>query len=211
MRSKIASFLLAFIILLVLPLVVYAQGTPQNRVQNRKDAVAQRKDAAQQKREEFKTRLQTIRDEKKKAAVERIDTKIANMNEVQTVRFTTVLTKLQSILDRVSQKVKAAEANGKDTALADAAIADAQAAIDKAKAAVSAQAAKTYIIQISDEAALRNSVGATTSQFKKDLRDVHKLIIDAKQAVQNTVRELAKVASAKGVNPNSATGGAVTQ
>lgn len=195
---------MAFIILLILPLVVDAQGTPQNRVQNRKDAV-------QQKREEFKTRLQTIRNEKKKAAVERIDIKIANMNEAQTVRFTTVLTKLQSILDRVSQKVKTAAANGKDTTAADATILGAQTAIDGAKAAVSAQAAKTYTVQISDEATLRNSVGTTTSQFRKDLRDVHKAVVDVKQAVQKAVSELAKIASARGVNPENATGGAVAQ
>lgn len=211
MRSRIVSFVLAFIILLMVPLVVYAQGTAQNRAQNRRDAVVQRKEDAQQKREEFKTRLQTIRNERKKAAVERIDTKIANTNEVHTVRFTSILVKLQSILDRVSQKAQEAKANGKDTAVLDSSIVSAQAAIDSAKAAVSAQAAKTYAIQISDEATLRNSVGATTSQFKKDLRDVHKAIVEAKQAVQKAVSELARIASARGVNPNSATGGAVAQ
>lgn len=204
MRFKIVSFLLAFALLFVFPLVVDAQGTLQNRAQNRKEAV-------QQKREEFKVRLQTIRNEKKKAAVERIDTKIANTNEVHTVRFTSILVKLQSILDRVSQKASEAKANGKDTTVLDSSIVSAQAAIDSAKAAVSAQAAKTYVIQISDEATLRNSVGTTTSQFKKDLRDVRKAIVEAKQAVQNAVRELAKVASARGVNSNSATGGAVAQ
>lgn len=204
MRSKIGSFVLAFIVLLILPLVVYAKDTSQNRVQNRKDVVAQRK-------EEFKTRLQTIRNERKKAAVERIDTKIANTNEVHTVRFTSILVKLQSILDRVSQKASEAKANGKDTTALDSSIVSAQAAIDSAKTAVSAQAAKTYAIQISDEATLRNSVGTTTSQFKKDLRDVHKAVVEAKQAVQKAISELAKIASARGVNPNSATGGAVAQ
>lgn len=211
MRSKIVSFLLAFIILLVLPFVVYAQDTPQSRVQNRKDAVAQRKEAAQQKKEEFKTRLQTIRDERKKATVERIDTKIANMNKNHTERFVTVLNKLQSVLDRVSQKTAQARTNDKDTTSAEAAIASAQAAIEAANAAVSAQAAKSYAIQISNEATLRNSVGTTTSQFRKDLKDVHKTVVEAKQAVQKALSELAKVASARGVNPNSATGGAVAQ
>ncbi|MBI1982026.1 MAG: hypothetical protein HYS68_00325 [Candidatus Levybacteria bacterium] len=211
MRPKILVSLLLLFVFLAVPLVVYAQGTPQNRAQNQRDAAVQRKEAAQQKREELKTRLQTIKDEKKKAAVERIDTKIANMNEVYTVRFVSILTKLQSVLERVSQKAAEAKANGKDTALADAAIADAQAAIDSAKTAVSAQAAKEYVVSISDEKSLRNSVGATVSQFRKDLRDVHKMVVDAKQAVQNAVKELAKVASASGVNPNSATGGAVAQ
>lgn len=211
MRSKIVSFLLAFTLLFVFPLAAYAQNSPQNRVQNRKDVAAQRKEAAQQKREEFKARLQTIRNEKKKAAVERIDIKISNMNKNRADRFAAVLDKLQSILDRVSQKASEAKANGKDTTTLDGSIVNAQAVIDSAKAAVSAQAAKTYAIQISDGPTLRNSVGTTVSQFKKDLRDVHKLIVEAKQAVQNTVKELAKVVSARGVNPNSATGGVVAQ
>lgn len=211
MRLKIVSFLLVFTLLFVLPLVVYAQGTPQNRAQNRRDAIVQRREAAQQKREEFKARLQTIRSEKKKAAVERIDTKIANTNEVHTVRFTSILAKLQSILDRVSQKAQEAKTNERDTAALDSSIVSAQAAIDSAKTVVSAQAAKGYVVSISDEKALRNSVGSTVSQFRKDLRDVYKAVVEAKQAVQKAVSELAKIASARGVNPNSATGGAVAQ
>lgn len=204
MRSKIVFFLLAFAFLFALPLVVDAQNSPQNRVQNRIE------DAAQ-KRQEMKKRLEVIRNEKKKAAVERIDTKISNMNKNHTDRFSAVLDKLQSILDRVSQKTSEVKANGKDTTALDSSIVSAQTAIDSAKAAVSAQAAKTYSIQISDEATLRNSVGTTVSQFRKDLRDVHKTVVEAKQAVQKAIRELAKIASARGVNPNSATGGAVAQ
>lgn len=207
MRLKIVSFVLAFGFLFVFPLVVDAQGTSQNR----RDVAAQRKETARQKREEFKTRLQTIRNEKKKAAVERIDTKISNMNKNHTETFTAVLDKLQSILDRVSQKASEAKTSGKDTTALDSSIISAQAAIDSAKAAVSAQAAKTYSIQISNEATLRSSVGTTVSQFRKDLRDLHKVVVSAKQAVQKAVKELAKIASARGINPNSATGGAVAQ
>lgn len=211
MKFRFFVFLFIFSLFLAVPSVLLAQSPRQDRTQDRKENAAQRKDAAQQKREEFKTRLQAIKDQKKKAAVERIDIKIANTNEVHTVRFTSILAKLQSILDRVSQKTEDAKANGKDTTALDSSIVNAQAAIDSAKTAVSAQAAKTYAIQISDEANLRNSVGTTVSQFRKDLRDVHKAVVEAKQAVQKAVRELAKIASARGVNPNSATGGAVAQ
>ncbi len=121
------------------------------------------------KREEFKTKLQTIRDEKKKALVERIDTKLSNINSKHTDRFTQVLSNLQILLDNISPNA--------DTAIA-------QAAIDSAKTAVENQAAKTYAITISSENTLRLDVGTITSQLREDLVVAHKLVIAAKQKVQ---------------------------
>ena len=56
--------------------------------------------------------------------------------------------------------------------------------IDTAEAAVEAQAAKTYTITISTESNLKTDVGAVTSQLRLDLSATHKLVVDAKQAVQ---------------------------
>ena len=138
-----------------------------------KETVAAKREEARKavsaKREEFKARLQTIKDQKKKALVERIDTKLSNVNIKHTDRFAQVLSNLQAILDKMSADVDKTEA---------------QAAIDTAKAAVEAQAAKTYTITISTETALKSDVGAVTSQLRLDLSATHKLVIDAKQAVQ---------------------------
>lgn len=128
------------------------------------------------KREEFKAKLQTIRDEKKKALVERIDTKLTNINVKHTDRFTQVLSNLQTLLDKIS--LTATEAS----VLAD--IATAQAAIDSAKLAVENQAARTYTITISTENDLRLDVGIVTNQLRQELVTTHKLVVDAKQAVQ---------------------------
>lgn len=127
------------------------------------------KEAVAAKREEFKTKLKTIRDEKKKVLLERIDTKLANANLKHTDRFAQVLSNLQAILDKMSTDVDKT---------------DAQSAIDTAKDAVETQAAKTYVITISTESALKSDVGAVTSQLRLDLSATHKLVIDAKQAVQ---------------------------
>lgn len=138
-----------------------------------KEAVNAKREAAKEavktKREEFKTKLKTIRDEKKKVLVERIDTKLANANAKHTDRFAQVLSNLQAILDKISEDVDKTEA---------------QAAIDAAKLAVENQAAKTYTITISTETALRSDVGAAVSQLRLDLSATHKLVVDAKQAVQ---------------------------
>lgn len=135
-------------------------------VQAKREAV---REAVAIRKEEFKAKLQTIRDEKKKALVERIDAKLTHVNVKHTDRFTQVLSNLQTILDKISEDTDKT---------------DAQAAIDTAQAAVETQAAKIYTITISAETALRSDVGAVTSQLRLDLMATHKLIIDAKQAVQ---------------------------
>ncbi|MBI2613334.1 MAG: hypothetical protein HYW62_00980 [Candidatus Levybacteria bacterium] len=147
-----------------------------------KETVAAKRDAVKEavatRREEFRAKLQTIKDLKKKALVERIDTKLANANAKHTERFTQVLSNLQTILDKMSEDVDKTQA---------------QAAIDAAKAAVENQAAKTYTITISTEIALRSDVGKVTSQLRLDLVAAYKLIIDAKQAVQNLRAEGAMI------------------
>ena len=128
------------------------------------------KEAVAVRREEFKIKLQTIKDEKKKVLVDRIATKLTNVNTKHTDRFTQILSNLQTILDKIGEDVDKT---------------DAQAAIDAAKLAVENQAAKTYTITISTETALRLDVGAVTSQLRQDLTATHKSVVDAKQAVQN--------------------------
>ena len=138
----------------------------KDRVQTKREEA---KEMVLAKREEFKAKLQTIRDEKKKALVERIDTKLSAINTKHTDRFAQVLSNLQALLDKISQDADATKA---------------QAAIDTAKAAVETQGAKTYTITISAEIALRLDVGSVTSQLRQDLVATHKVVVDAKQAVQ---------------------------
>lgn len=139
-----------------------------------KETVAAKREEARKavaaKRDEFRVKLQTIKDQKKKALVERIDTKLNNVNIKHTDRFAQVLSNLQTILDKMS---------------GDADKTNAQDAIDTAKAAVAAQAAKTYTITITSETSLRSDTGAVTSQLRLDLSATHKAVVDAKQAVQS--------------------------
>ena len=127
------------------------------------------KEAIATKRREFKVKLQAIKNEKKRALVDRIDAKIIAVNTKRTDRFTQVLNNLQILLDKITGDIDKT---------------DAQAAIEAAKVAVVNQAAKSYTIALSTETALRSNVGAITSQLRLDLMATHKLVIDAKQAVQ---------------------------
>lgn len=139
----------------------------------------------QTKREEFKTKIQTIRDQKKKTLVQRIDTKLAEVNEKQTTKYSEALVRLQGFLDKIKQSTTSA------TILTD--ISAAQTAIDTAKAAVETQAAKTYIMTITDDAKLKLNAGATVSQLRLDLSGVYRLVINAKQTVQKLHTEKPKL------------------
>jgi len=162
-----------------------------------------RKEASEsfkQKREEFNQRLQTIRDEKKKLLVERINNKLENINKRRTDHMMSVLDRLSSILDRLKQRVDTAKTAGKDTTSLEQAIEAAQTKISEAEAAVTTQAGKVYVAEIVDETTLRETVGEIVSQFQTELRDVHKLVVDARQVVMNAVKEAAKLGKANEVS-----------
>lgn len=157
-------------------------------------------------REQFKERLASITAEKKRIVVERIDTKMTSMNTRRTDHMADVLDKLSGVLARIENKAASASAAGIDTSIVDDAIQAAHDAIAAARAAVTAQAGKDYVITLGDETGIRNAVGQTVSGLQKDLRDTHKLIVDAKQVVMKAAKELAKTVGRNKIKDNTATG-----
>lgn len=145
----------------------------------------------QTKKEEFKTRIKTIKDQKKKALAERIDAKLAETNRKFTAKFFDTLIRLQGFLDKIKQSTTDTKVLGDVTA--------AQAVIDTAKSAVEIQADKAYTMEVTDDLTLKLNAGTAVSQLRQDLVSVHKLVVDAKQAVQklNIERKLIKKEATK--------------
>jgi len=168
-----------------LPLI---QDKREMIIKNREVSKTMMKD----KREDLKEKLRTIKDEKKKLLVERIDEKISTMNKNHTARFSKVLEKLEMILNRITERALDLKSKGTDTLKVDSAVISAKTAIGAAKDKVAMQAAKTYGIEVINETRLRANFGSIVSMFRKDLKDVHKTVVDAKQAVQAAEMELAK-------------------
>lgn len=158
----------------------------------RREAASKAGAVVQAKVDDFKAKLQLIKDQKKKVIVERIDTRLTEVNKNITTRFLDALTRLQTFLDKIKQTITSTSSA---TVMTD--ITNAQTAIDTARIAVDAQVAKTYSINITDDFTLRLNVGTTVSQFRQDLVAVYKLVINAKQTVQklNTDNELIKEAT----------------
>lgn len=138
-------------------------------------------------REAFEAKLKTLRDEKKKQIVENIDQKMAEINKNRTDAMMDHLNKMSEILIKVEEK---ANATGKDTSLVTAAISDAQGAINAAKAKVTEQAGKEYVITIQSDDTLKTDVGKVISTLTADLKSVQAFVVEARQKVSAAIQAL---------------------
>lgn len=154
-------------------------------------------EAAKSRREAFQAKKAVIKDERKKAILDRADKRLSEINTKRTDQMTEFLERLVKILDKIEMRKDKAKANGKDVSAVETAIVSARAAIKTAQDAVAAQAGKSYVITITDETALKGAVGSTTSTLQSDLQATRKKVIDAKQAVAQVY---AAIASVKGVD-----------
>lgn len=127
-------------------------------------------------REAFKEKVSEIRDMKKKAAVTRIDTKIAEINKKRTEQMTQRLTHMSEILDKVGVRSSEAKAAGKDNTAVDSLATAARAAVVSAQTVVSAQAGKVYIADISTVEGVGDAMSTAIQSLRTDLVAVHEVI-----------------------------------
>ena len=127
-------------------------------------------------REEFKQKLAALKDERKQAIVEKIDTAMQQINSRRTAQMTAALERLSEILDRIADKA------GDDPSVATA-ITNAQTAITTAKQAVETQQTKDYIITITGETTLGQTVKTAIKSLRTDLEATHATVKTAQQAV----------------------------
>lgn len=169
----------------------------QEKMQEFRDNVAERREALREtiarEREALRERLNIIRDERKKAAVERIDESIRRLNEVQTEHFSNVIEQMAEVLERIRSRTDKAEANGLDVSAVRIMITSAEAAIDAARAAIVAQAGKTYEITFDGEDTLKADVGAVRRRLVGDLGDIRMRLVIARDAVRQAVVSLAQI------------------
>ena len=155
------------------------------------------KDMFQQKRQEFKEKVSTFKNLRKKAGVENIQEKITKINANRTTQMEEALAKFDERLTKIKEQVPQATESGIDAAPLNSAIASAEAALTKAEEAVAAQKVKEYAITLTTEEMAKVNVGQTIRLLQTDLRTTHKTVVDARQAVINARKELAKITNGK--------------
>lgn len=174
-----------------------ARETLQAKREAVKDEVKKAREAAQEKikanREALKKQAEKIKDERKRALVERLGGKFDELNGNRTEHFGDVLEKLSAMMSRIDERVARAKAAGKDVAAVEAASAAAKKAIADAEAAVKTQAEKVYKVTVSGEAKAREEVKAVRDAYHADIKALEAKVKAAREAVQNVARELAKI------------------
>jgi hypothetical protein len=161
--------------------------------EERQRVMKETREEGKNRMETFRAQIKAIRDERKQMLTDRISDKTASSNARLTDRMGKALGHLREILNRVKARSVDFKAQGKDTTALDAAVISAESAIAAAQSAVDAQREKEYTANITDELTLRNTIGQMVSQFRQDIRAVHKLVVDARQAVMKAIMEAAKL------------------
>ncbi len=160
----------------------------------------------QARREEVKAKVSAMRDGRKKQVVERVQSKLSDVNARRTDHFLKVLERLSTILDKIQSRTEKAKSEGKDVSSIETAIASARAAISSAESAANAQKARVYQITVNDDTTARNDVGATVKQLQEDLRAVNEKVKVARDAVHNVFQQIKTVVGSN----KEATSSAVT-
>ncbi len=149
---------------------------------------------------ELKTKLAAFKNKVKAEIAGRIADNLTKLNERLTDQMAAQIDKMKNIMARVA----AGDVNGDgaaDIAAANTAIAD-------AAAAVTAQAGKTYTVNVTTEAKIKVDVGAARQQLHDDLKVVEDKMQAARQAVRKAVADVLKLAPSASVN---ASGSVITQ
>lgn len=175
------------------------------RAEQTQERILQLRQQAQERmaqaKENAKNRINQISDAKKRAIAQRIVDQLNHVNQVWTNHFANVLDRLDDVLQKIQSRTDKVAANGTDVSSVATAIQKAKTAIATARTAVTAQAQKTYALNLStipqgtDQGALvsqlRNQFKTLHEQLRKDLTALRDGVIkDARQAVHDALQAL---------------------
>jgi len=207
MRQALLSVILSLMLIMPAAAQVAPSGAAQARDNLKQDVQIGREDLKkaieekraqlqsqiEAKRAQLQERLKKIKDERKKAAVEKIDRQLTELNDRMLAHFTDLLKKLENVLGRISSRADKANARGLDVTAVRQAIADADKAIVAAREAVKAQAGKTYSVVVNTEATLKVDVQKARQALHADLKKVSDAVRAAREAVQQAAVKLAQI------------------
>lgn len=176
------------------PLKIRTREELQAEKMRMQEQQAERKEATMEKREAFTEKITEVKDQRKQVALENLDERIVVINKVITDRMLKNLDTMEEILGRIQTKVDGVD---DDTTVVQTAIDEAKIAIDAARVTVEDQQAKEYVLEISNETALKTDARTLIQQLKADLKMTHEVVKGAREAVVMAAREMAKVMGEK--------------
>lgn len=148
----------------------------------------------QEQKAEVKSKLANIKDEKKKASVEKIIVKIQQLNADTVEKLSKKLNQIEGVLVKIESRVSKAEANKVDVTEVKKEIEKAKTTISETREALVKQAQKTYIIdQTATEENLKAEIKNIRDTFNKDTKSMYEAVKKAHESVRNVATSLAKV------------------
>ncbi|GEM_PF-4976446 len=143
----------------------------------------------EEKREEFRQRLLEIRDERKRALFENLNTNINDLNARWVERLKAVLDRLSEIADKI--EARAQEDGVSDNSDFKNALDNVRAKIFESYNMVNEQASKVYTLEVTDENSLGRSVSGTLSELRADFEPIRESVSLAKDALRGLFQILA--------------------
>ena len=119
-----------------------------------------------------------------------MDKRFDEVNAKMTTQWSNALLRLEDLLVKVSLRADKAAANGADVSAVGSALEKAKIAIVAARTAISAQASKTYPIDIVSETELKSAVAQTREKLNQDLKAVREVMQSAHQAAVDALTSL---------------------
>lgn len=141
----------------------------------------------------FKESLKNIKDENKKISAEKIVDIIQGLNTKTTANLSAKIDKIENVLISIESRIAKAESNGLDVSSVNLEVDKAKLAIAQARGAVSIQSGKVYSINVTSEATLKSEMKNLRDTFQKDMKALNAMVKSAHEAVKNTATTLAKI------------------
>lgn len=185
----------------------------EERREEFKQQLEVRKEDMKKKLEAEKVRLneklKTIKDERKKQTVQKVNGELQALNARKLEHYSNVLNQIEEVLKKVGTRVDNAAARGLEVGTVRTNMTAVETAIAQARAAIVTQSAKVYTVTVTTEGNLKNDTGATRQVLQKDLSVVQNLVKAAHDALRKAAVSLAQVPRVNDTN-GSATSTATT-
>lgn len=152
----------------------------------------------------LREKLKTIKDERKKQTVQKVNTEIQTLNTRKLEHYSNVLNQIEEVLKKVGTRVDNASARGLEVGTVRTNIIAVETAISTARTAIVAQSTKVYTVAVTTEGNLKNDTGVTRQALQKDLSAVQSLVKNAHEALRKAVVSLAQVPRINGTATTTA-------
>lgn len=183
------------------------EGLMQKRVELKGELEEKKAEARAlfgEKKAELQKKLLLVKDERKRAVVERLADKFGAANERVTGVLTRAVDRMEGIVDRIEGRANELEGAGADVAALRAAIAEANGALERARLAIAEQAGRVYAVSdaLAAGEAAREDLAALHARFKSDVESVREIVnLQVHEAVRRAATALKGV-----VRPNQVDG-----